>query len=70
MMEMTVMDMYFYWGSDVVYLFEAWKITGHNVPLFVTLCAVTFGLAVFTEFLKSRLASIKNLALSAFVYLV
>lgn len=52
-----IMDMYMYWGSDVVFLFKSWTIM-NNVGLYLVAVASSFLLSVLVEFLSTR--KIKN----------
>lgn len=54
---MMIMDMYMYWGSDVVFLFKSWTIM-NNVGLYLVAVASSFLLSVLVEFLSTR--KIKN----------
>jgi hypothetical protein len=53
-MDMMVMDMYFYYGGHVVFLFKSWTINHDNPGVFFLCCATSFGLAVLVEFLKAK----------------
>lgn len=52
-MMMMIMDMYFYWGTDVVYLFEAFTIKS-NPGLYVVALLASFFMALVVEFLQTR----------------
>lgn len=59
------MDMYFYWGTDVKFLFSAWE-TYDNDWLFLLCCLASLVVGIICEFLKSR--QFKSLAFEASVY--
>ncbi len=44
-MMMMIMEMYMYWGTDVVFLLESWTIM-NNVGLYLVAVAASFLLAV------------------------
>jgi copper transporter 1 len=52
-MEMMTMEMYFYWGTDVVFLLESWTIKS-NTGLYCVALAASFLCAVLLEFLNTR----------------
>lgn len=52
-MEMEIMEMYFYWGTDVVFLFKGWTIT-NNTGVYMIALAASFLFAVLIEFLNTR----------------
>lgn len=45
--------MYFYWGTDVVFLLEKWTITD-NTGVFLLACLLSFLVAILVEFLNTR----------------
>lgn len=52
-MNMMIMDMSFYWGNDVVFLFSNWQ-SADNAGLYLLFVFTSFALGVLLEFLKSR----------------
>jgi solute carrier family 31 (copper transporter), member 1 len=50
---METMEMYFYWGADVVFLFESWTITD-NTGLYLLALAASFLVAILVEFITTR----------------
>lgn len=50
---MMIMDMYMYWGTDVVFLLKSWTIT-NNVGLYLVAVAASYILAILVEFLSTR----------------
>jgi predicted PurR-regulated permease PerM len=55
-MEMMVMEMYFYWGTDVVFLLEKWTIKD-NTGVFLCAWLVSFLAAILVEFLNTRVVN-------------
>ena len=53
MMEMMTMEMYFYWGTDIVFLLDSWTIKS-NPGLYCLALAASFVCAVLLEFLNTR----------------
>ena len=58
MMNMVIMDMYFYMGKSVVFLLTDWTCTSAGV--FFMLCLVSFALAVGYQFLTTFTTNTNN----------
>lgn len=67
-MDMMIMDMYFYYGGHVVFLFKKWTINTDKPGLFFLCCFSSFLIAVFREFMKSKQSQIKSIPIDAAVY--
>ena len=50
---METMEMYFYWGADVVFLLKQWTITD-NIGVYLLACLASFLAAIAVEFLSTR----------------
>lgn len=54
---MMIMEMFMYWGTDVVFLLKSWTIKS-NAGLYLVAVAASFILSIVVEFLSTR--KIKN----------
>ena len=50
---MMIMEMYFYWGTDVIFLFDKWRTNGNMFPYLMCLLG-SFLAALTVEFLQTR----------------
>ena len=50
---MMIMEMYFYWGTDVVFLFHKWR-TYSNMFGYLMCLLGSFVAAILVEFLQTR----------------